>query len=62
MVEGDAGLLNYYRNMEAKRGQLPYEIDGVVYKVNQIELQNQLGFVSRAPRFAIAHDRQAFGA
>jgi len=49
------GLLKFYRDTEQKRDQLPYEIDGVVYKVNSFAQQQQLGFVSRAPRFAMAH-------
>ena len=52
---GMAGCLNYYRNMLSKRDQLPFEIDGVVYKIDSIPLQQQLGFISRAPRFACAH-------
>lgn len=52
---GVTGLLQYYRNMQQRRQTLPYEIDGVVYKVNDFSLQEQLGYVSRAPRFAIAH-------
>ncbi len=52
---GLAGLLDYYRSVGARRGTLPYEIDGVVYKVDELRRQEQLGFVSRAPRFAIAH-------
>lgn len=47
--------LNYHQKMLEKREKLAYEIDGVVYKVNNIKIQNELGFVSRAPRFAIAH-------
>ena len=54
-VSGVAGCLEYYQLMANKREQLPYEIDGVVFKVNQIALQGKLGFVSRAPRWAIAH-------
>jgi len=54
-VSDAEGLLNYYQNIGEKRNSLPYEIDGVVYKVNDFKLQNRLGFVSRAPRWAIAH-------
>ncbi len=54
-VNGASGCLNYYYNMQEKRNNLPYEIDGVVYKVNDLQLQQQLGMVSRAPRWAIAH-------
>ena len=49
------GLMKFYAGIAAKREQLPYEIDGVVYKVNSFAEQQQLGYVSRAPRFAIAH-------
>jgi DNA ligase (NAD+) len=55
VVRGAHGLLDYFRQVGTKRASLPYEIDGVVYKVNQLEQQQLLGFVSRAPRFAIAH-------
>ena len=48
-------LIAYQEKILANRDQLPYEIDGVVYKVDQYALQEKLGFVSRAPRFAIAH-------
>ncbi|EAR60540.1 NAD-dependent DNA ligase LigA [Neptuniibacter caesariensis] len=54
-VEGVAGCLDYYRRISELRDTLPYEIDGVVFKVDQLELQQRLGFVSRAPRWAIAH-------
>jgi DNA ligase (NAD+) len=53
-VEGLAGCLQYYREILEKRNSLPYEIDGVVYKLDSIALQEELGFVARAPRFAIA--------
>lgn len=55
LVRGVEGLLNYYRQLGAARPTLPFEIDGVVYKVNRFDQQRTLGFVSRAPRFAIAH-------
>ena len=55
VVEGADGLRNYYQSIGTKRTSLPFDIDGVVYKVNQFNLQNELGFVSRAPRWAIAH-------
>lgn len=48
-------MLQFYRDIGAKREGLPYDIDGIVYKVNSFEDQAKLGFVSRAPRFALAH-------
>ncbi|MFC5511988.1 NAD-dependent DNA ligase LigA [Massilia jejuensis] len=55
VVRGREGLLGYYREIGARRAVLPYEIDGVVYKVDRLADQRALGFVSRAPRFALAH-------
>ena len=55
VVRGLEGLLAYYLEIGEAREQLPFDIDGVVYKVNDIAQQQQLGFVSRAPRWAIAH-------
>jgi DNA ligase (NAD+) len=55
VVTGCEGMLAYYRDIGQRRSSLPYDIDGVVYKVNRVEDQQQLGFVSRAPRFALAH-------
>ncbi|MEQ1488380.1 MAG: NAD-dependent DNA ligase LigA [Methylotenera sp.] len=55
VVIGLAGLLDYYKKIGLARENLPFDIDGVVYKVNQFNQQNELGFVSRAPRWAIAH-------
>ena len=53
--QGVAGLRDYFETIGAQRKNLPFDIDGVVYKVNQFNQQNELGFVSRAPRWAIAH-------
>ncbi|MFM0051780.1 NAD-dependent DNA ligase LigA [Caballeronia grimmiae] len=55
VVEGAEGLLGFFRQTGEKRDKLPYDIDGVVYKVNRRDEQDKLGFVSRAPRFALAH-------
>ena len=55
VVRGVDGLLGYYRDIGKARETLPYDIDGVVYKVNSLRDQRELGFVARAPRFALAH-------
>ena len=55
VATGEAGLLAYYRDIGAKRESLPCDIDGVVYKVNSLAQQAALGFVARAPRWAVAH-------
>jgi DNA ligase (NAD+) len=55
VVRGLADLLKYYQRIGDRRDGLPYQIDGVVYKVNDLAQQERLGFVSRAPRFALAH-------
>lgn len=55
VVKGVEPLLTFYRQIDAKRAELPFDIDGIVYKVNSLALQDALGFISRAPRFALAH-------
>jgi DNA ligase (NAD+) len=52
---GAAGLIDFHQCMGEQRDQLPFDIDGVVYKVNSLALQQRLGFVSREPRWAVAH-------
>ena len=54
VVKGVAACEDYYQSLAARRDQLPYDIDGIVFKVNDLALQERLGFVSRAPRWAIA--------
>ena len=55
VVRGLDGLLGYYRRIGERRDSLPFDIDGVVYKIDDYAEQEQLGFVSRAPRWALAH-------
>ncbi|MCL6415551.1 NAD-dependent DNA ligase LigA [Aestuariirhabdus sp. Z084] len=55
VVKGAEACQAYYEQLGQKRDQLPYEIDGIVFKVNSLQLQQRLGFVSRAPRWAIAY-------
>jgi DNA ligase (NAD+) len=55
VAQGAAGLVAFHEAMGAKRDGLPFDIDGVVYKVNDIALQKRLGFVTREPRWAVAH-------
>ncbi|MBP6220444.1 MAG: NAD-dependent DNA ligase LigA [Limnohabitans sp.] len=54
-VQGAQGLVAFHQRMAAERDALPYDIDGVVYKVNELALQARLGFVTREPRWAVAH-------
>lgn len=53
-AEGAEGCAEYYERLSEKRERLPFEIDGIVFKVDDIKLQNELGFVAKAPRWAIA--------
>lgn len=53
--QGAAALIAFHDDIAARRDQLPFDIDGVVYKVNRLDLQHKLGFVTREPRWAVAH-------
>ncbi|MEZ5655466.1 MAG: NAD-dependent DNA ligase LigA [Sphingobium sp.] len=55
LLEGAEALLAQYRKIETERAEMPYDIDGVVYKVDRLDWQERLGFVAKAPRWAIAH-------
>ncbi len=55
IARGATELVAYHRRMGLQRDTLPYDIDGVVYKVNGLALQRQLGFITREPRWAVAH-------
>ena len=54
-IKGVKNLILYHRNLEQKRNQIGFDIDGIVYKINNFNLQQRLGFVTNAPRWAIAH-------
>ncbi len=55
ICKGPAELAEFHKQVEFDRSELHFEIDGVVYKVNDLELQNKLGFISREPKWAVAH-------
>ncbi len=55
VAAGSAGLVAFHQQIEGRRDQLPFDIDGVVYKVNSLALQRELGFKTREPRWAVAH-------
>ena len=55
LVDGVSGCLDYYRRLLDKRDELPFDIDGIVYKVSRLDWQQSLGFTAKAPRWALAH-------
>jgi DNA ligase (NAD+) len=55
VVQGAAGLVQFHQHIAELRDSLPFDIDGVVYKVNDLALQQRLGYVTREPRWAVAH-------
>lgn len=55
LVQGLAASMDYHDQLLSRRDQLPYDIDGIVYKVDQLALQRELGFTAKGPRWAIAH-------
>ena len=55
VVQGAAGLVEFHQEIARRRAELPFDIDGVVYKVDRLDLQQRLGFVTREPRWACAH-------
>jgi DNA ligase (NAD+) len=54
-VQGAQGCLNYFQALSSRRRELDYEIDGIVYKLDELNLQNKAGFIAKAPRWALAH-------
>jgi DNA ligase (NAD+) len=62
LCKNEEELLAYHKKMEEQRADLPFDVDGVVYKLNDIALQQRLGFVSRSPRWAVAHKFSAIKA
>src|SRR5262249_20775403 len=55
VVQGADGLVSYHHRIGERRDRLPFDIGGVIYKVNRLDLQSRLGFVTREPRWAVAH-------
>ena len=54
-MKGGDGLAAFYEDVQARRADLPFEIDGVVYKIDSLAIQRELGFRTREPRWAVAH-------